>query len=202
MGNWVVSRFVLFHIALVNIFVYPSFCRGVSLSVGLVWIIAASNCGCICNLDGHHQAVHTEVGKAHIPAIISSSRPSLLREVFITNWLRHQPPISVGSKAQHARLPLSCSPLFIVPSPRHLLAFYVIYLFTTFIAHSWISPMKMKGPRGQGVLVFLYTDDASQISRLAPDMEQTLNKCFLNEWMKQPLALSFTRPIFSSGQWH
>ena len=119
---------------------------GVSLSVGLVRIIAASNCGCICNLDGHHQAVRTEVGKAHIPTIISSSRPSLLREVFITNQLRHQPPTSVGSEAQHARLPLLCSPLFIVPSPRHLLAFYVIYLFTTFIAHSWISPMKMKGP--------------------------------------------------------
>ena len=31
--------------------------------------------------------------------------------------------------------------------------------------------MKMKGPWGQGVLVFLYTDDASQISRLAPDMK-------------------------------
>lgn len=157
------------HIALVNIFVHPSFCMGVSLSVGLVRIIAASNSGCICNLDGHHQAVRVEVGKAHIPAIISSSRPSLLREVVITNWLRHQPPTSVGSEAQHTQLPLPCSPLLIVPSPLHLLAFYVIYLFTTFIAHSWISPMKMKGLGGQGVLVFLYTDDASQISRLAPN---------------------------------
>lgn len=149
------------HTALVNIFVYSSFCMGMSPSVGLVRIIPASNCGCICNLDGHHQAVRMEAGKAHIPAIISSSRPSLLREVFITNWLRHQPPISVGSEAQHAWLPLPCSPLFIVPSPLHLLAFYVIYLYTTFIAHSWISPMKMKGLWGQGVLVFLYTDDAS-----------------------------------------
>ena len=70
---------------------------GVSLSVGLVRIIAASNCGCICNLDGHHQAVRTEVGKAHIPTIISSSRPSLLREVFITNQLRHQPPLEEAS---------------------------------------------------------------------------------------------------------
>lgn len=131
------------HTALVNIFVYLSFCTGVSLSVGLVRIIAASNCGCICNLDGHHQAVCMDAGKAHIPAIIGSPRPSLLREVFITNWLRHQPPTSVGSEAQHARLPLPCSPLFIVPSPLHLLALY--YLFTTFIAHSWLSPMKMKG---------------------------------------------------------
>lgn len=137
------------HTALVNIFVYSSFCMGMSPSVGLVRIIPASNCGCICNLDGHHQGPYGGWKSPH-SCNHQFIQTSLLREVFITNWLRHQPDLG-GPEAQHAWLPLPCSPLFIVPSPLHLLAFYVIYLYTTFIAHSWISLWKWRAWRPRGL---------------------------------------------------